>query len=69
MYHKHLRQAGHSRRFEIHEADGVWEVRAAHDSRIVKHARYDDWHRVERTMLAFSLEVLALEAEGWTAAD
>jgi len=66
MYHKRLRQAGHTRQFEIREAGGAWEVQAAHDSEIVKQARYDDWHRVERTMLAFALEVSALERAGWT---
>ena len=66
MYEKRLRHAGHTRRFEIREAGGAWEVRAEADSRVVKRARYDDWHRVERTMMAFALEISTLEQAGWT---
>jgi hypothetical protein len=67
MYYKRLRQAGHIRQFEIRASDGGWEVHAARDSEIVKRARYDDWHRVERTMMTFALEVSELERAGWTA--
>jgi hypothetical protein len=28
---------------------------------------YDDWHRVERALAAFRLEVSALEQQGWVA--
>lgn len=65
MYAKSLRHGEHTRRFEIREAGGVWEAQASHDDRVVKRARYDDWHRVERTRHAFAIEVSILEEEGW----
>lgn len=67
MYLKHLTQAGHTRRFEISERSGGWDVRTLADSEIVKHAHYDDWHRVERAMLTFRLEISSLESAGWVA--
>jgi hypothetical protein len=67
MYEKSLRHAGHTRRFEIREAGGVWEAQAHHDNEVVKRARYDDWHRVERTLLSFAIEVSNLEQAGWVA--
>jgi hypothetical protein len=65
MYERRLRQAGHTRRYEILERGGAWEARALLDSHVVKHARYDDWHRVERARLRFDLEVVSLEDRGW----
>jgi hypothetical protein len=65
MYERQLRQAGHTRRYEIREQGGAWEVRAVLDTHVLKHARYDDWHRVERARLRFDLEVMSLEERGW----
>jgi hypothetical protein len=65
MYEKRLRNDGHTRRFAIAEADGAWEVRTEQDSQLVRQVRYDDWHRVERAMMAINLEVRTLEREGW----
>jgi hypothetical protein len=65
MYVRQLRQAGHTRRYEIHEREGTWEARALLDTQVVKQARYDDWHRVERARLRFDLEVVSLEDHGW----
>ena len=42
MYQKHLSRQGHTRRFEIHERGGAWEVETIEDSRIIRKARYDD---------------------------
>jgi hypothetical protein len=67
MYKKNLRNAGHTRRFEIRETGGAWLVQTEHDSRVVKRVQYDDWHRVERSMLAFAAEVSKLERAGWVA--
>ena len=69
MYTKRLSHAGHTRRFEITEADGVWEVRTVADSEVVKRVRYDDWHRVERTIMTFAIEISSLEQAGWVVAD
>jgi hypothetical protein len=69
MYEKNLRNAGHTRRFEIREAGGTWVAQTEHDSQVVKRVRYDDWHRVERTMLTFAIEISSLEQAGWVVAD
>jgi hypothetical protein len=68
MFTKELTQAGHIRRFTIREAGGHgWEVREEQDSRIVRRVRYNDWHRVERALLAMREQVLELEERGWRA--
>ena len=65
MYQRQLKQAGHTRRFEISERGGAWEARALVDAEVVAHARYDDWHRVERARLRFDLQAGTLEEAGW----
>jgi len=65
MYLKQLHRSGHTRRFEIRQSNGWWEILSAADDRIVRQARYDDWHRVERARLAFALEISQLEDAGW----
>ena len=62
MYERQLRQAGHTRRYEIVERGGAWEARAVLDSQVVTHARYDDWHRVERAKAIHRLADLATTA-------
>ena len=65
MYERQLRQSGQTRRYEIRERNGAWGARALLDTQVVKQARYDDWHRVERARLRFELEVISLEDRGW----
>ena len=67
MYEKRLHHDGHVRRFAVAESGGAWEVREEEDSRLLKRVRYDDWHRVERAMMAIRLEVSTLEDAGWIA--
>ncbi len=69
MFSKELRFAGHVKRFLISGMgqDG-WEVREEQDERVVKQVRYTDWHRVERALGMFTLEIGALEDQGWVAA-
>lgn len=69
MYLKQLHHSGHTRRYQIREANGSWEIVAEADSQVVRRARYDDWHRVERARLAFAIEISQLEAAGWVVAD
>ena len=68
MFSKELRFAGHVKRFLISGMgqDG-WEVREEQDERVVKQVRYTDWHRVERALGMFNLEIGALENQGWVA--
>jgi hypothetical protein len=67
MYHRQLRQNGHTRQYDIRERGGAWDVRALVDATIVKQVRYDDWHRVERARLFFDLEIVSLQDAGWVA--
>jgi hypothetical protein len=66
MFTRILTHGGHTLEFSISDAgaDG-WEVREAQDHHVVRHARYTDWHRVERALTAFALEVESLEQDGW----
>jgi predicted RNA methylase len=70
LFSKNLRHSGHTRRFAISRtADAGWDVRAEEDAHVLTDAHYQDWHRVERARLVFESTILALEREGWTAAD
>lgn len=68
MFAKELRQEGHIRKFSIKERgrDG-WEVREEQDDRVLKHVCYTDWHRVERALSMFNLQIGELEGRGWSA--
>jgi hypothetical protein len=67
MFVKELHQAGHVPKFSIEDRgrDG-WEVRDEHDNRVLKQIRYTDWHRVERALNVFALQIGELEGRGWS---
>ena len=66
MYARILRKAEHTRRFTIHQTDAAgWEIRDEQDSRLIRSARYTDWHRVERAQMVFAREAELLEDAGW----
>jgi hypothetical protein len=66
MYLRTLSNAHQTRRFTIQKlAAAGWEVRIEHDSRVIRTARYSDWHRVERARMAFAREAAKLEDDGW----
>ncbi len=66
MFARHLTHDGHSRRFSIAPAaDRGWEVRDEHDSQVLRHVCYDDWHRVERARMEFLFQTAQLERSGW----
>jgi hypothetical protein len=68
MFAKELRQEGHTRKFSIKDRgrDG-WEVQDVQDDRVLKQICYTDWHRVERALSVFRLQIGELEGRGWTA--
>jgi hypothetical protein len=70
MFAKELRQEGHTRKFSIRDRgrDG-WEVQDVQDDRVLKQAVYTDWHRVERALGIFNLQIVELEDHGWSARD
>jgi len=66
MYARTLRKADHEFRFSIEDAGASgWEVRHEQDQHVVKRVLYDDWHRVERAMLTWQLEIEQLTEKGW----
>jgi hypothetical protein len=69
MFSKNLTQAGHSKRFSVRAVTPAgWEVCEEVDATVVRKVRYDDWHRVERAVAQFSLEVSRLRRTGWVEA-
>lgn len=69
MFNKELRFAGHVKRFLISRLTGEgWEVREEEDRQVVKQVCYTDWHRVERALSLFNMEIGQLERNGWVAA-
>jgi hypothetical protein len=69
LFSKELRFAGHVRRFLINRLGREgWEVLEVQDRQVVKQVRYTDWHRVERALSLFNIEIGQLESEGWVAA-
>ena len=66
MFAKELRQAGHIRKFSITDMGNAgWEVRDVQDDRVLKQICYTDWHRVERALSMFNLQIDELESKGW----
>jgi len=65
MFAKELYRAGHTRKFSIKDIGVGWEVRDEQDDRVLKQVRYTDWHRVERALSMFTLQIDELENAGW----
>lgn len=67
MFAKELRRGDHTRKFSIRDAGASgWEVRDQQDDRVLKHVHYSDWHRVERALNMFVLQIDDLESKGWS---
>ena len=68
MFSISLTRADHIRRYSIAPLQrSGWEVKVESDQELTRHAYYRDWHRVERVLALFRLEVSELIACGWTA--
>ena len=66
MYARNFRRAAQTRSFSITDTGSSgWEVREEQDSLVVRIVRYDDWHRVERALLHFARQAVALREKGW----
>jgi hypothetical protein len=65
MFSIMLRKADQTRRYAISSlgASG-WEVTFEREGE-TRHVFYDDWHRVERALAIFQLEVSDLTDRGW----
>jgi len=65
MFSVTLRKAEQTRRYSISSlSQSGWEVTQEREGEI-RHVFYDDWHRVERTLAIFQLEVSELTEHGW----
>ena len=65
-----LRNAALTRRYSISPlSDAGWEVILEREGEVPHHVWYHDWHRVERTLAMFQLEVSELTEHGWQAED
>ena len=65
MFARALHKDQHKKRFSIVQTGRFWEVLEELDSRVVRRAVYDDWHRVERAKRVFTQEVASLCQAGW----
>jgi hypothetical protein len=66
MFDLRLRRAHHSRRYSIVSAGpSGWLVSLEEDLHLRRHHCYHDWHRVERALALFRLEVMNLKESGW----
>lgn len=62
---KNLRNADHTLRYSIQSTPTGWEVSEEQDSRVVRQAHYQDWHRVERARRVFVIKLASLQKDGW----
>jgi hypothetical protein len=61
-----LRNDAFTRRYSISQhSESGWEVVLEREGQQPHHVFYQDWHRVERTLAMFRLEVSELTARGW----
>ena len=66
MFSCSLRNATSTRRYSIGQlSDAGWEVTLEREGEPTHHVWYHDWHRVERALAMFRLEVSELTARGW----
>jgi len=66
MFDLCLQSAQQTRRYSIVSAEpSGWLVRFEEDRNLRRHDCYHDWHRVERALAQFRVEVTSLRASGW----
>ena len=66
MFSISLQRAEHVRRYSIRSTPAAgWEVSLEENDTLTRHVRYHDWHRVERALAIFRLEIADLAAQGW----
>ena len=60
-----LQHLDHTMHYSIVTTDEGWELREEHDSRLVRQAHFQDWHRVERATRVIAIQVDDLRTKGW----
>jgi len=70
LFAKRLVRAGEERRFQVgYQPGGGWEAAEVVGRAEPQSAQYTDWHRVERALRRFSLEIAELRRQGWREAE
>ena len=66
MFSIRLRNAEQTRSYSISQLGNAgWEVKLEQEGELTRHVYYHDWHRVERMLALFQLEVTNLTENGW----
>jgi len=63
MVTRERRHDGHLERFTVSRCEQGWEVREQRDERVIREARYSDWHRVERAVQIFEWRGRTVQVE------
>ena len=60
-----LARYGRARSYEVCRTSRGWQARVREDCAVVHEQILTDWHRVERALARFTLEIAALRSLGW----
>jgi hypothetical protein len=67
MFSIALRHDEHTRKYRVTASQpSGWELTLTEDTKPTRQVHYDDWHRVERAVLTWRLEIDELTEKGWT---
>lgn len=64
-FNRTLQRLDHTMHYSIVTTDEGWELREERDSRLVRQAHFQDWHRVERATRVIAIQVDDLRTKGW----
>jgi len=66
MFSIALRHDEHTRKYRVTASQlSGWELTLTEDTKPTRQMHYDDWHRVERALLTWQLEIEELTGKGW----
>ncbi len=67
MFSIALQHDEHTRKYRVAASQpSGWELTLTEDTKATRQVHYDDWHRVERALAAWQLEIARLTEKGWT---
>ena len=66
MFSIALQHEEHTRKYRVTPSHtSGWELTLTEDTKPTRQLHYDDWHRVERALLTWQLEIEELTGKGW----
>jgi len=66
MFSIALRHDEHTRKYRMTASQlSGWELTLTEDTKPTRQIHYEDWHRVERALLTWQLEIEELTGKGW----